>query len=129
MTITVDLATRVGQVRLELGDTDTTAGAGVKPDGTNLSDAELQYWLDRAGRATTDPDALIMLAVMFACQKLARDWGRAADIETPTRRESLSQVAKAWAARAAEIDMQWSPALRIRPLTRPTAMGGSEWGR
>lgn len=127
MTITVDLATQIGQVRLELGDTDTTAGAGVKPDGTNLSDAELQYWLNRAGRATTDPDALIMVATMFACQKLARDWGRAADIQTPTRRESLSQVAKAWAARAAEIDAQWSPAMRIRNMTRPSAISGSEW--
>lgn len=127
MTITVDLATPIGQVRYELGDTDATAGHGKKPDGSNLSDAEIQMWLDRAGRATTDPDALILLAVMFACQKLARDWTNAADIALPTRKESLAQVAKAWAARAAELDAQWSPALRIRPLTRPTAISGGEW--
>jgi len=127
MTITVDLATQIGQVRYELGDTDTTAGHGKKPDGSNLSDAELQMWLDRAGRSTTDPDAVILLAVMFACQKLARDWSNAADIALPTRKESLAQVAKAWATRAAELDAQWSPALRIRPLTRPSAISGSEW--
>lgn len=127
MTITVDLATQVGQVRYELGDTDTATGHGKKPDGTNLGDAEIQMWLDRAGRATTDQDALVMLATMFACQKLARDWSNAADIALPTRKESLSQVAAGWAKRAAELDAQWSPAMRIRPLTRPSAISGGEW--
>ena len=128
MPVTTSLTTQIGQVRLELGDTNTATGQGVKPDGTNLTDAEIQVWLTRATGMTSDTTQQVLLATMYACQALARHWSRAADIALPTRKESLSQVAAGWAKRAKEIGAEVGSGLRIRPLARPQQIsGGSEW--
>ena len=93
MSFSYDLTTDIGVVRLELGD--TTPDAGVKPDGTNLSNEELQVWLDREGG--------VMLAVAAACEALARQWSAVTTISVGPKSETLSLISKAWADRASEL--------------------------
>jgi hypothetical protein len=88
-----DLATDIGKCRLELGD--TSPGAGVKPDGTNLSNEELQVWLDREGG--------VMLAVAAACEALARQWSGVADLTVGPRSESAGAIAEKWETRAGKL--------------------------
>lgn len=97
---TTDLSTDVGQVRLELGD--EVNGAGVRPDGRNLSDAEIQVLLDREGS--------IMRAVAAACELLARSWARVANIAIGSRREDLGSVSEQWRRQAAELRAQYGAA-------------------
>jgi hypothetical protein len=91
MSFSYDVTTDIGVMRLELGD--TTPGAGVKPDGGNFSNEELQVWLTREGS--------VMCAVAAACEALARQWSASSDISVGPRSESASQVAEAWEKRAA----------------------------
>lgn len=98
MTFTYVLSTDIGKIRLELGDTSATAGAGVKPDGTNLTDEEIQVWLTREGA--------VMPAAAAGCEALARMWARVANITVGPRREDLGQVAKAWTEQAKSLREQ-----------------------
>ncbi|MDR3572864.1 MAG: hypothetical protein P4L50_03300 [Anaerolineaceae bacterium] len=93
MNFTYDLTTDVGKARFELGD--VVQGAGVKPDGSNFSDEELQMLIDREGSA--------LRAVQAACGTLARLWSMVSDIAVGPRRENLSQIAKSWSQRADEM--------------------------
>jgi hypothetical protein len=99
MTFTYDLASldadllNIARVRLELGD--TTANAGVRPDGSNLTDEEIGYWLD-------EEDDSIMAAVARAASALSNMWTTVANITVGPRREELGSIAKSWAERAAE---------------------------
>lgn len=108
MTFTYDLSSsattdlNISKVRLELGD--TIAGAGVRTDGSNLSDEEIQVWLTAEGSS-------VMLAAARACEMLARDWARVASIQLGPRREALSDVAKAWAEQAKTLRTQYGPGL------------------
>ncbi len=92
-----DLATDVGKVRFELGD--TAWNAGVKPDGSNLLDAELAMLITREGH--------VMRAVAAACETLARMWSSAVDMATGPHRESLSQAAEAWRKRGQDMRVVW----------------------
>lgn len=92
MTFTYALADDIGKVRFELGD--TTSGEGVRADGSNLSNEEIQHLLDREGT--------VMLAVAAACEMLARDWARAASYSTGPRSEQIGRVSAEWAARGIE---------------------------
>jgi len=94
MTFTYDLTTAIGQVRLAIGDTSSTTGAGVRPDGTNLLDAEIAYFLTAEGDD-------VGLATARACETLAMMWANVADLQVGPRRESLSQVSARYAERAA----------------------------
>jgi len=85
---------RISRVRLEIGD--TTEGAGVRPEGTNLQDAEIAVWL-------SDAENVIAPTVGACCAALARMWAVAADIQVGERSERLSQVAAAWAKRASAL--------------------------
>lgn len=123
MPVTVDVRTQVGQVRLEIGDTNTASGKGKKPDGTNFSDDELNVWLGRAGRLTRDTDAQVGMAAAMACETLARMWASAADIELPTRKEYYSQVAIRFEAQAKELWGRYNGGLRIRKLSVPGNLG------
>lgn len=96
MTFTYDLATAIGQVRLAIGDTSSATGAGVRPDGTNLSDAEIAYFLTAEGDD-------VGLATARACEALAMMWSNVADLQVGPRRESLGQVAARYAERAAAL--------------------------
>lgn len=88
-----DLA--ISKVRLELGD--TVEDAGVKMDGGNFSDAEIQVYLDANGSDITQ-------TVGALCGVLARHWALAADITVGPRRESLSQVSKHYADMEAKLN-------------------------
>ena len=90
---TYDLATSIGQVRLAIGDTSTATGAGVRPDGTNLLDAEIAYFLTAEGDDVT-------LATARACEALSVMWANLADLTVGPRHESLSQVSARYAERA-----------------------------
>lgn len=96
MAFTYDLATAIGQVRLAIGDTSSATGAGVRPDGTNLSDAEIAYFLTAEGDD-------VGLATARACEALAMMWSNVADLQVGPRRESLGQVAARYAERAAAL--------------------------
>lgn len=88
-----DLATDIGKLRLELGD--ASPADGVKPDGSNFTDSELQYFLTQEGT--------IHLAVAAVCEVLSRTWSIVSSLAVGSRRESLSDVAKAWSERAREL--------------------------
>jgi len=94
------LTTDIGKVRLELGD--RVEGAGVKPDGANLTDEEIQVWIDREGS--------VMTAAAAACEVLARMWSTVANLSLGPRSESLGDVAKAWQARGKELREQYGGA-------------------
>jgi hypothetical protein len=93
MTFTYTLTTDLGKVRLEIGD--TTSGAGVRPDGSNFSDAEVQYFLDEEGSVAG--------AVARACEVLATLWATVANLTVGPRREELGAVAQRYAERAAAL--------------------------
>lgn len=94
---TTDLTTEIGQVRMELGD--DVPGQGVKPDGRNLADDEIQTLLDREGS--------VMRCVAAACELLARHWARVANISIGSRREDLGAVAEQWRKQAGELRAQY----------------------
>ena len=81
----------ISRVRLEIGD--TVQGAGVLPDGGNLTDEEITVYLTRCNN---DVDQ----TVSFLAGVLARRWATVADVSVGPRSESLSQVAKAWERQA-----------------------------
>jgi hypothetical protein len=83
----------ISKVRLELGD--NVANSGVRPDGSNLTDEEIQVWL-------TDESNDISQTVARAAAALANVWTNVANITVGPRREELGSVAKAWADRARE---------------------------
>lgn len=97
---TTDVDTEIGEVRMELGD--DTQGDGVRPDGANLTDAQVQKLLDREGS--------VMLAVAAACELLARQWTRVATISVGPRSEQLGAVAAQWQARADKLRAQYGGA-------------------
>jgi hypothetical protein len=98
VTFSYTLTADVGKVRLEIGD--TVSGSGVRSSGANLTDEEIQVWLD----AESDD---VMLAAARACEMLARDWAKAASIQLGPRREQLSDVAKAWERQAQALRDQY----------------------
>lgn len=114
MPITVDLTTLVGQVRLEIGDDDDTAGHGQRPDGSNLSDQAITLWLTRASLYQGTSNGQVLLAAAYACEKLARDWATVSNITAPSRRESAGDVAAKWAARAMELRKACAGGLGLR---------------
>jgi len=85
----------VARVRLELGD--TVSGAGVLPNGGNLSDEEIGVYLDLYGNDN------VGLAVNALAGVLARQWSTLADVTVGPRSEKLSQVAAAWERQAAAL--------------------------
>jgi hypothetical protein len=99
MSFSYDLATDIGKLRLEVGDVLSTAGKGVKPDGTYITDEELQVLLTR--------EASVGRAAAAACEILARMYARFVDTAVGPRRESLSQASTAYAAQAKTLRQQF----------------------
>lgn len=97
---TTDLDDDIGQLRLELGD--DVSGSGVKPDGSNFTDAQLQAFLDREGS--------VMRALAAACENLARRWSLVANITVGPRSEQLGQIAGQWSKRGEELRDQYGGA-------------------
>ena len=119
MPITTDLTTNIGKVRLEIGDTDSTSGQGVKPDGSNLTDDEIDYCLTLEGS--------VRLAAAKACELLARHWSGLTNITINGRTENFADVAKAWAAQAKALRASSGGGLRIRRLARPSNASLTEY--
>lgn len=94
---TTDPDTEIGEVRMELGD--DVQGDGVRPDGSNLTDAQIQVLLDREGS--------VMRAVAAACELLARQWTRVANISIGPRSEQLGVVSEQWAKRGEKLRAQY----------------------
>ena len=94
---TNDTDSDIGQVRLELGD--DVDGDGVRPNGSNFTDAQLQVWLDREGS--------VMCAAAAACEALARQWARVANIAVGQRKEDLGAVSDQWAKQAERLREQY----------------------
>ncbi len=99
MAFTYVLTTDIGKLRFELGDISATAGKGVKPDGTYITDEEIQLLLDREGS--------VGRATAAACEVLARMYARFVDIAVGPRREALSQASKAYSELAREFRRQY----------------------
>ena len=98
MTFTYDLdlsgdSLVVSKIRLEIGDTDNTTDAGVKPDGTNFGDAELLYFYGE--------ELSVLGAAARACEVLARMWAgagglaRVREYQIDTRQKSSDYAAMA----------------------------------
>ena len=96
MAFTYVLGTDVGTMRFELGD--TVPGSGVRADGSNFSDEELQYLIDR--------EKNLDLAIASACETLSRDWSKIASITLGPKQETLGKVAQEWSTRANEIRLR-----------------------
>jgi len=94
MTITTDLNSSIGELRLLLGDTE--AGDGVKPNGGNFSDAELGYFLEQGGG--------VNLGAALACETLAWMWNLQPDFDADGLTVKRGEVARGW----------WRAALRFR---------------
>ena len=84
----------IARVRLEIGD--TVSGAGVLPDGSNLSDEEITVYLVQTGND-------VALTVSALAGLLSRRWATLADVTVGPRSEKLSQVAQAWERQAATL--------------------------
>jgi hypothetical protein len=80
------ISTTLDKVRLLIGDTDSSS--------FELSDDEINFFL-------TERADNIYLAAADCCDALAAKYARAYDFETDGQRFSRSQVAKAYAERAA----------------------------
>lgn len=85
MGFTYDLTSDIGKVRLLIGD--TVINNGVKPDGTNYSDEEIQVFLTRN---ENDSD----IAAAEALENLARMWAVEPDVKMGPVTESRSDVAR-----------------------------------
>lgn len=95
MAFTNDLSTTIGKFRLLIGD--NRENQGIMPDGSNFTDEELQAVLDMV-----DDD--LAAAVAQATAILAKKWSVVSDTQVGPRKESLSQVAKAFERQAASQD-------------------------
>jgi len=84
----------IARVRLEIGD--SVEGAGVLPDGGNLSDEEIAVFLTQYAND-------VALATAALAGVLARRWSVLADVTVGPRSEKLSQVAQAWERQAAAL--------------------------
>lgn len=111
---TYDTATDIGKVRLEIGD--DAYSAGVKPDGTNFSDEEIQVYIDREGS--------VMRAVAGLCEALANRWAVVADISVGPRRESLSQVSQGYRDRSQSLRLQYGGAGQGVVSVQPNRVDG-----
>lgn len=93
-----DLSSDLAKLRLAIGD--TTEDAGVRPDGGNFSDEELQVFLDGLGVSQTwrnaVPAALRVLANQYSAAAKKTD-----DAEIS---EDLTQTAKALREQAREFE-------------------------
>ena len=107
MAFTYDLASvdpaiaLISKVRIEIGDVNS--GAGVRPNGSNFSDAEITHWLDEEGDD-------VMLATVRACEALSRAWSVVANNTIGPRREDLGKVSSDWAKRAETLRAQYGGA-------------------
>lgn len=97
MSFTYDTATDIGKVRFALGD--VTNGTGIKPDGTNFSDSEIDLLLTREGSWGA--------AAAACCETLAVWYARVVNISVGPRREDLGAIRQVYAELAARLRLQY----------------------
>lgn len=98
MSFTYSLSDNTGKVRLAIGDTSSTTGAGVRPDGTNFSDEELAVFITTA----TAAGGTWRNAVAPVLRVLANQYAAAArSLQFADYREDFTQTAAALRAQAA----------------------------
>lgn len=103
MTFTYNLAETddlllISKVRLELGD--TVSGSGVRPGNVNLSDEEIQNWLDEESDD-------IMRTVGRAALALSNMWASAAISKSAGPYSvNYGKVSEMWAKRAQSIGVE-----------------------
>jgi len=85
------------RMRMELDDTES--GRGVKPNGGNLQDEELEAIIAEAGGD-------FYTAMAKTCRLLATQWARYADVSAGKTSERASQVSIRYQQRAAEYEAQ-----------------------
>jgi hypothetical protein len=93
-----DLSTGLAKLRLAIGD--TTEGAGVRPDGSNFSDEELQVFLDSLAATETWRNAAPAVMRVLANQYAAAA-KRTSDAEIS---EDLTRTAAELRAQAREYE-------------------------
>lgn len=112
MTFTYNLADTdativlISKVRLEIGD--TAEGSGVRPDGSNLSDEEITYWL-------TEETDVFLLAAARACDALSRAWANYVNTTAGKLKEELDTVSAKYATAAADLRSQHAASANERP--------------
>ena len=97
MSFSYDTTTDIGKVRFAIGD--VTSGAGIKPDGTNLSDEEIQLLVTREGSWGA--------AAAACCETLAVWYARVVTIAVGPRREDLGAIRQAYTDLAARLRLQY----------------------
>ena len=98
MSFTYSLSDDTGKVRLAIGDTSSTTGAGVRPDGSNFSDEELDVFIT----AATAAGGAWRNAVAPVLRVLANQYAAAArSLQFADYREDYTQTAAALRAQAA----------------------------
>ncbi len=88
MTFTYVLANAIGQVRFELGDTDSSRAL--------FSDEEITYRLTANGSS-------VLVTAASLCEVLARKYARDVDFSMDGQSVSASQKSKAYTLQAAEL--------------------------
>lgn len=99
MTFSTTLSTDIGKVRLELGD--DVSGSGILPTGANLTDEQIQVYLDR--NSDVSNVTLIMRTVADICEALATRYAPLTNISVGSRREDLAKISEQYASRAKEL--------------------------
>jgi len=90
MTYTYRTGTDIGKVRLYLGD--DTEDSGVRPDGSNFTDEEIDVHLNREGS--------VERAVAGLLETLAIQYARLVNLTVGPRKEELSRIGQAYAEQA-----------------------------
>lgn len=92
MSFTYDLAEDVGKLRLMVGDSVFSNGPRPGEDeASNYSDEELQHFIDHEGS--------VERATGLVFETLSAEWSTFATITLGPRKEELSKIAEAFAAR------------------------------
>lgn len=96
MSFTYDLATDVGKLRLEIGD--TAEDEEIKPNGENFSDEELEHLLSDEGS--------VGRTAARSCEILARMYAPLVDLAVGPQRESLSDAYDHWLSEAKRLRIE-----------------------
>jgi hypothetical protein len=94
MAFTYDITTDVGKVRFQIGD--RVENTGVRPDGTNFSDEEIEMML-------TELNDNILATSARLLSTLSAEWALLTDFAMGPRKESYSQVSKQYGVLASKL--------------------------
>jgi hypothetical protein len=121
MTITTDLTSIEGQIRLEIGD-DTLEPAGIRFQGKNFSDDQLKhFYAAEGGNVDADPaQPYIGRASAKALEVASRDWAKAARQRKRGQRAELQDQAAQLFRQAEQLRRQYGRSAHSLPPTPGT---------